>query len=83
MTTSMDPYMIRDFAQEMNRALATAESMLSYQTSAIQRVRELHNKSYDNSCSICIKDLDYDEYLPIYEEYPCPTIQALDKDLNV
>lgn len=46
--------------------------------SAIDRVRDLHKKGYDNACQICIKDLDYDEYLPIYEEYPCPTIQALD-----
>ena len=46
--------------------------------SAIKRVRELHVKGYDNACQVCIKGLDYDEYLPVYEEYPCPTIQALD-----
>jgi hypothetical protein len=48
--------------------------------SAIKRIRELHSPDYDNACPVCIKDLDYDEYLPIYEEYPCPTIQALDKE---
>jgi hypothetical protein len=46
--------------------------------SAIDRVRNLHVADYDNACQVCIKGLDYDEYLPVYEEYPCPTIQALD-----
>jgi hypothetical protein len=45
---------------------------------AIERVRELHTPDYDNACQVCIKDLDYDEYLPVYEEYPCPTIEALE-----
>lgn len=44
---------------------------------AIERVRELHSKDYDNTCVTCIGSYDYDEQLPIYEEYPCPTIRAL------
>ena len=32
---------------------------------AIDRVRSLHIADYDNACQICIKGLDYDEYLPI------------------
>jgi hypothetical protein len=38
---NMDPYMIRDFAQDMNRALATAESMISHQNDSLKRVRNL------------------------------------------
>lgn len=45
---------------------------------AIERVKEMHAKDYDNSCLTCIKAYDYEEGLPIYEEYPCPTIKALD-----
>lgn len=44
---------------------------------AIERVRNLHVAGYDNACHICIKALDYDSYDAVYEEYPCPTIEAL------
>jgi hypothetical protein len=67
--------MMRDFAQDMNRALATAEAALSAQTdllnkkiAMIARVRELHtemNNSF-NACQECLLN------------YPCPTIRALD-----
>jgi hypothetical protein len=51
---------------------------IRYLDEAIQRVRDLHVADYDNACQICIKGLDYDSYEAIYEEYPCPTIKALD-----
>lgn len=61
--------MVRDFAQDMNRALATAQAMISHKDDAIQRVRELHaamTHVYDRvSCTQC------------GQEYPCKTIKAL------
>ncbi len=39
----MDPAMVREFAQDMNRALATAEATISAQSDALSRVRNLAN----------------------------------------
>jgi hypothetical protein len=39
----MDPAMVREFAQDMNRALATAEATISAQSDALSRVRKLAN----------------------------------------
>jgi len=37
----MDPYMVRDFAQDMNRALTAAEAMISHLDDTLKRVRNL------------------------------------------
>jgi hypothetical protein len=44
--------------------------------SAIQRVRELHRKDLSGDCSACVIDAQYGAKM--YENYPCPTIKALD-----
>lgn len=38
---NMDPHMVKDFAQDMNRALATAEAMISHQQDSLKRVQNL------------------------------------------
>ena len=40
----MDAEMIRDYAQDMGRALATAEAYISMLTDSIKRIREYANE---------------------------------------
>lgn len=43
---------------------------------AINRVRELHREDSSGDCSACVVDAQYGAKM--YENYPCPTIKALD-----
>lgn len=46
--------MIRDFAQDMNRALAAAEAIIGHQSDSLNRVRKLANDflSTESTCLI-------------------------------
>lgn len=41
MTSGMDPHMVRDFAQDMSRALATAEATLSAYAEKERAIRHI------------------------------------------
>ena len=48
--------------------------------SAIERVRELHQRDEDDEACILCTELIQGEGLFVY--YPCPTIDALNGDIN-
>lgn len=46
---------------------------------AIRAVVELHKPNENNCCTGCPYDFEYDKYS---YPYPCPTIQAIEKELK-
>jgi hypothetical protein len=44
----------------------------------VERVRELHSKTENGKCHHCIDDYNFMDSKLDWEDYPCPTIKALD-----
>lgn len=76
----MDPYVVKEYAQEMNRALATAQARIEHLETYIEelllKVQSVHYE-VGGKCMGCPKSMNPVDGV-IYASYPCPTIQALE-----
>jgi len=62
-------------------SLADAWAEPSFNANALRAVVELHTPDWRNQCSHCLEPNDHDELNKNYL-YPCPTIQAIEKELK-
>lgn len=58
-----------DDLYEINRCLEILKNKIESDHNAIERVREIHSETKWNQCAHCSE---------WYEDWPCPTIKALD-----
>ena len=61
--------------------LLGVQTALLTQNKALRAVVELH-KNYDGFCAVCMWEDKYDQLNVGWYEYPCPTIQAIEKELK-
>jgi hypothetical protein len=56
-------------------------SVVGVTIAALRAVVELHwvEPDWMNQCEVCYKKVDFREF--VNEPYPCPTIQAIEKEL--
>jgi hypothetical protein len=54
------------------------QSQVTYWKSQVERVRELHSKTENGKCDHCIDDYNFMDSKLDWQDYPCPTIKALD-----
>jgi len=70
-----------ELLKRIDRRSVGASLLDSSAWKSLRAVVELHTPDWRNQCSHCIEPNDYDELNKNYL-YPCPTIQAIEKELK-